>query len=191
LFTPIFIYLLVKEKLTIYTFIGLIVSFGGVLLLVTKDYSGVTTLKGVALLFFAVFSAISYGIVVKKLSVNYSGFTIVKWQNTIGLFFFLPIFFIFEYSHFLSVKPSIGVILTILKLAIFASAMAFILKVHVIKKIGLINSNIFANLIPVFTAVIAYFILKEPLDLKRVLGILIVICGLFVSQIPQFLKEKS
>ena len=191
LFTPIFIYLLVKEKLTIYTFIGLIVSFGGVLLLVTKDYSGVTTLKGVALLFFAVFSAISYGIVVKKLSVNYSGFTIVKWQNTIGLFFFLPIFFIFEYSHFISVQPSIGVILTILKLAIFASAMAFILKVHVIKKIGLINSNIFANLIPVFTAVIAYFILKEPLDLKRVLGILIVICGLFVSQIPQFLKEKS
>lgn len=88
-------------------------------------------------------------------------------------------------------KPNLSVIILILKLAIFASTLAFILIAYVIKKIGLINANIFANLIPVFTAVIAYYILKESFDLKKIIGILIVICGLFISQIPQFMKEKS
>lgn len=191
LFTPFFTYFLIKEKLTIYGVLGLIISFFGVLLIVTKDYSGVTTIKGIILMFFAVFSAISYGILVKKLTVRYSGFTIVKWQNLIGMIYFLPVFFIFEFSHFLSVKPDVGVIIIILKMAIFASTLAFILIAYVIKKIGLINANIFANLIPVFTAIIAYFILKESFDIKKIIGIMIVICGLFVSQIPQFLKERS
>ena len=190
LFTPFFSYMIIKERLTIYGIVGLVISFAGVLLIVTGDYSGVTTIKGVLLMFFAVFSAICYGIVVKKLTVTYSAFTIVKWQNLIGLFMFLPIFLIFEYSHFISVKPGFGVIFTIIKLAVFASTLAFILIAFVIKKIGLINANIFANLIPVFTVVIAYFILKEPLDVKRIAGVLIVICGLFVSQVPQLMKRK-
>lgn len=191
LFTPFFTYFLINEKITIYGILGLIISFFGVLLIVIKDYSGASTIKGVILMFIAVFSAISYGVLVKKLTVRYSGFTIVKWQNLIGMIYFLPVFFIFEFSHFLTVKPNLSVIILILKLAIFASTLAFILIAYVIKKIGLINANIFANLIPVFTAVIAYFILKESFDLKKIIGILVVICGLFISQIPQFAKEKS
>ncbi len=191
LFTPFFTYFLIKEKITIYGFLGLIISFFGVILIVTKDYSGVTTIKGIILMFIAVISAISYGILVKKLIVRYSGFTIVKWQNLIGMIYFIPVFFVFEFSHFLSVKPNLSVIILILKLAIFASTLAFILIAYVIKKIGLINANIFANLIPVFTAIIAYYILKESFDLKKIIGILIVLCGLFISQIPQFMKEKS
>ena len=191
LFTPFFTYFLLREKLTVYGFLGLLISFFGVLLIVTKDYSGVTTIKGVILMFIAVFSAIGYGILVKKLTVRYSGFTIVKWQNLIGMIYFIPVFFIFESSHFFSVQPDLGAIIVILELAIFASTMAFILITYVIKKIGLINANIFANLIPVFTAVIAYFILKESFDIKKIIGILIVICGLFISQVPQLRKEKS
>ena len=191
LFTPFFTYFLIKEKITIYGVLGLIISFFGVLLIVIRDYSGASTIKGVILMFIAVFSAISYGVLVKKLTVRYSGFTIVKWQNLIGMIYFLPVFFIFEFTHFLSVKPNLSVIILILKLAIFASTLAFILITYVIKKIGLINANIFANLIPVFTAVIAYFILKESFDLKKIIGISVVICGLFISQIPQFAKEKS
>ena len=63
--------------------------------------------------------------------------------------------------------------------------------IYVIKKIGLINANIFANLIPAFTAVIAFYVLKESLEIQKIIGIIIVICGLFISQIPQLIKEKS
>jgi len=81
-------------------------------------------------------------------------------------------------------------IITIVKLAILPSTVSFILIAYVIKKIGLINANIFANLIPVFTVVIAFYVLKESLELQKIMGILIVICGLLISQIPQLIKEK-
>ena len=190
LFTPFFTYFLIKEKITIYGIIGLLISFFGVLLIVVKDYSGASTVKGVVLMFIAVFSAISYGIIVKKLTVRYSGFTIVKWQNLFGMIYFLPVFLIFESNHFISVVPTMSAIITILKLAIFPSTLSFIFITYVIKKIGLINANIFANLIPVFTAVIAYIILKESLELQKIIGIFVVICGLFISQIPQFIRKS-
>lgn len=191
LFTPFFTYLFIKEKITIYGIVGLIISFFGVLLIVIKNHGGATSIKGIILMFFAVFAAVSFGIVVKKLTIRYSVFTIVKSQNLLGIFYFLPFFIIFEGSHFLSVKPDLSVIITIVKLAVFCSTLAFILMIYVIKKIGLINANIFANIIPVFTAVIAYFVLKESFDLKKIIGIVIVICGLFISQIPQFKRGKS
>ncbi|MCD6543695.1 MAG: DMT family transporter [Flavobacteriaceae bacterium] len=190
LFTPFITYFLIKEKITIYGIIGLIISFFGVLLIVVKDYSGTSTIKGVILMFIAVFFAIGYGIIVKKLTVKYSGFTIVKWQNIFGMIYFLPVFLIFNSSHFISVTHTLSAIITISKLAIFPSTLSFILIAYVIRKIGLINANIFANLIPVFTAIIAYIILKESLDSQKVFGILIVICGLFISQIPQFRRKK-
>jgi len=191
LFTPFFTYFFIKEKITIYGIIGLIISFFGVLLIVIKDYSSTSTIKGVILMFIAVFSAVSFGIIVKKLTIRYSVFTIVKWQNLLGILYFLPFFIIFEGSHFLSVKPNLSVIITIVKLAVFCSTLAFILMIYVIKKIGLINANIFANLIPAFTAVIAFYVLKESLEIQKIIGIIIVICGLFISQIPQLIKEKS
>ena len=192
LFTPFFTYFLIKEKITIYGIIGLLISFFGVLLIVVKDYSGASTIKGVILMFIAVFSAISYGIIVKKLTVRYSGFTIVKWQNLFGMIYFLPVFIIFESNHFISVEHTMSAIITILKLAIFPSTLSFIFIAYVIKKIGLINANILANLIPVFTAVIAYIILKESLELQKIIGIFVVISGLFISQIPQIKgKDKT
>jgi len=189
LFTPFFTFFLIKEKITIYGIVGLLISFIGVLLIVAKDYSGASTIKGVILMFIAVFSAICYGITVKKLTIRYSGFTIVKWQNLLGMILFLPVFLIFESNHFINVVPTLSVMITISKLAIFPSTMSFILITYVIRKIGLINANIFANLIPVFTAIIAYVVLKESLEFQKMIGIVIVVGGLFISQIPQ-LKNR-
>jgi len=190
IFTPFFTYFLIKEKITIYGIVGLLISFFGVLLIVVKDYSGASTIKGVVLMFVAVFSAIGYGIIAKKLTAKYSGFTIVKWQNLLGLILFLPVFLIFESSHFISVVHTWSAIITISKLAIFPSTLSFIFITYVIRKIGLINANIFANLIPVFTAIIAYIILKESLELQKIIGIVVVISGLFISQIPQFRGKR-
>ncbi|NQU81742.1 MAG: EamA family transporter [Bacteroidetes bacterium] len=47
---------------------------------------------------------------------------------------------------------------------------------------GASKANIFANLIPVFTAIFAFFLLKEILPLRKIIGITIVITGVFLSQ---------
>ena len=44
------------------------------------------------------------------------------------------------------------------------------------------NANIFINIIPVLTAIFAWYILDEPLSLRKMSGIAVVIIGLFIAQ---------
>jgi drug/metabolite transporter (DMT)-like permease len=189
LFTPVFTYFLAREKITMFNVSGLVVSFVGVIVVLANDFSTKGSLVGILLLLLAVVSANLYGIMVKKLLKRYSGFTIVKTQNMIGLLYLTPLFIIFERSKLTGLHLSDFI--PILELALFGSTLAFVLKTYVIKKIGLINSNIFANLIPVYTSIIAYFVLNEILGVQKILGIVIVISGLVISQIPQLRQMKS
>ncbi len=54
-FTPFVAYFLLKEKITRYGIIGLILSFGGVVLIVLQDSNWQTSLIGIALLFLLCF----------------------------------------------------------------------------------------------------------------------------------------
>jgi drug/metabolite transporter (DMT)-like permease len=55
---------------------------------------------------------------------------------------------------------------------------------------GVIKSNLFTNLIPVYTVVLAYFILGDKLNLRSALGLLITLVGIVVSQIPDIRKLR-
>jgi drug/metabolite transporter (DMT)-like permease len=190
-FTPFIAYFLLQEKITKYGIFGLILSFGGVILIVLQDNNWQTSLKGIALLFFAVFSGLAYGFLLRKIAVHYSSLLIVKVQSQIGALMFLPLFFLFEWSGFLAVRPDYLIISTIVKLAVFASCGAFLLFTIAMRHIGLTNANLFTNLIPVFTAVISYFVLKEAFSAQKIIGVVIVICGLFISQIPYIVLKMK
>jgi len=183
LFTPIFTYIFLKEKLGKWGIIGLLISFSGLLFIIldNADLSG--SIWGVLLEFFAVFSGIAYGIVVKKLTHKYTSITIVKVQSQLGALYFLPFFLIFDWSKFLAVDHSFSVYYVIIKLSLFGSVAAFILFTEVVKGMGPNIANMFTNLIPVFTAVFAYFILGELITPVKVIGIFTVIFGLFISQL--------
>ena len=190
LLTPVFSLIFLKEKITYFGIFGIIISFVGVLLVVVKNNDSTSSFQGIILMFLAVLSAIFYGILLKKISAKYSSITIIKTLNIIALIYFLPLFFILEWNHFITVIPNFQAIMTLLKLSLFASGLAFIFITIVVRNIGLNNTNIFANLIPVFTAFIAYLVLKEEFSLRKIIGIIIVISGLFLSQIPFFMKKS-
>jgi drug/metabolite transporter (DMT)-like permease len=73
----------------------------------------------------------------------------------------------------------------VIKLAVFSSTVAFLFFVYSIKSIGMARTNVFINLIPVFTAVLSYFILKESVGVVKIAGIIVVIGGIIFSQISQ------
>ena len=50
------------------------------------------------------------------------------------------------------------------------------------KHVGISRANVFANLIPVFTAFFAFLLLGDRLTLRNAAGMVIVIAGLFLSQ---------
>lgn len=183
LITPIIVLRFVKERLSLYNIIGLIVSFTGVMtVLLTKNSTLEYSFKGIALLFFSVFATIGYSIVVKKLTGQYSSVNIVFFQNFIGFFYFVPLFLIFEWKDFLLAEADFETYSALLQLSFFASTLAFILFTKSIREIGIARTNVFANLIPVVTAVFSFIILKNILSAQEIVGILIVIIGLFLSQ---------
>jgi len=121
--------------------------------------------------------------VVKVLADDYNPITITAYQSFFGLLMFVPLFLIFELPVLDFSLVSTDSLLAVTYLGVFGSGICFILITIGIRELGAARANIFGNLIPVVTAILSYFLLKEAMPLLKILGILIVILGLFLSQI--------
>jgi drug/metabolite transporter (DMT)-like permease len=184
LFSPIAASRFHGEKLSVRTFFGILLSFFGVSIVVLDNSFNLTASPlGIALEFLAVLSAIGYIVVLKKLAVKYNPTSIITYQNLLGIIYFLPLWLIFEYKDFTAIPFNFPAFAGILKLSVFASCIAFIFYAHSVKKLGINSVNIFINIIPVFTAIFAWYILDEPLTLRKFVGIVVVIAGLLLAQV--------
>ena len=187
LFAPFSAYFLLKEKVSWANIAGIVVSFAGIITIVTvsSDTAAATDPIGISLIAFAVISAIFYATILKKLSAHYNGITLITYQNIIGFFYFLPLFLGIEAPHLGEIVWRTDSIVCMLLLALFASFIAFVLFAEAVRRIGVTRSNVFCNLLPVLTAIFSALILHEVLPAQQIIGMVIVITGLFVSQISK------
>ncbi|MDY0152526.1 MAG: DMT family transporter [Candidatus Cloacimonas sp.] len=190
IFTALGAWWLLREKVSVYLLLGLLVSTCGVAVmsLGSKDLSATT--KGIMYLMLAVFGGVFYGITVRNLTLRYTALTIVAYQSLFGLILFIPLFIIFNARHFFTVKHSVEGLTTIAAMSMFASVGAFMLFTGVIRELGVIKSNVFTNLIPVFTVILAYFILGDTLNQAAVIGLSLAIFGLLLSQYPDLQRLR-
>lgn len=135
------------------------------------------------MLLLAVFSAIGYGVLMKKVSAVYHPIHVIFIQNTIGLIMFLPLFLIFDLSCVLNVTPNFELISSIVMLSVFGSSLAFIFYTFAIREIGVAKANVFTNLIPIFTAIASFFIIKEMFTVLKIVGMTVAILGVYLSQL--------
>lgn len=187
--TPVLAFWFLKEKLSLLNVFGIVISFAGVLiLLVRPGFQLAASPKGIALLFLAVASTVGYTITLKKLAHEYNSFFIVSVQNIIGAVYFLPFFLIFDFQHFITVKPNFRALSSLFFLAVFASSLAFIFYATAVRGIGAAKASIFTNLIPVVTAVFSAWMLNEYIGLTKILGMSIVILGVMIAQAGRFFR---
>ena len=191
LFVPYAAFLVFKERLTPMNIVGLIISFGGVLLVLLVNSGEVhASPKGILLMFVAVFSAVGYTMIAKKLTENYNPLSITAYQG-LGIILFIPFFLIIDLPDLnFSAVTSIS-IYSVLYLGLFGSGICFILLTFAMREIGAAKANIFGNLIPVVTAILSFYILKEPMPFLKVIGIAIVIVGLLMSQLGEVLNRRA
>ena len=183
LIMPFAAYYFFREKLSYLNIAGLILSFAGVLLVVLDpDLTFSASPIGIALLLLAVVSAVCYSVILMKVAVRYNVISIIAWQNTIGIFLFMPLFFIFDYQDFVKIDWSFEIFLPLLELAVFASSLAFLFFTYSIQKLGIAKASVFTNLIPALTALFAFLLNDDVMELKIIFGIAFVISGLFLSQ---------
>jgi drug/metabolite transporter (DMT)-like permease len=185
LFAPIVAYFLLKERVTWTNIAGILLSVGGVIAIVSAHQYEARGTDGIGLMLLslAVISAIFYSVVLKKLTAHYNGITLVGYQNLIGIFFFLPLFLKFDAPKLSNLVLRADSIISVLMLALFASFIAFVLFAEAVRRIGVARSNVFCNLMPAVTALFSALILHEILSFQQIIGIAIVIGGLFVSQL--------
>jgi drug/metabolite transporter (DMT)-like permease len=192
LLVPVLAFFMLSEKLSVKNIAGIILSFFGVLLVITnKDFEFQASPAGVLLMLMAVIGAVFYSVLLKKLTATYNPFTLITWQNTIGAVLFLPLVVVFDVKDWSTSMLSLKAAVPLLELAIFASSVAFLLYTNGVRKIGAVRANIFTNLIPVITAFLSFLLLHEQLLFHNIIGILVVIGGLVLSQLDSINSYKN
>ncbi|MBN2632199.1 MAG: DMT family transporter [Bacteroidales bacterium] len=185
-------WLIFKERLKIINYAGIVISFIGVLVFILeKDGSLSFNIKGLMLMILAVFSAVGYNLTLSRLVGTYNPLFIVNVQNIIGVVLFMPLFLITDLKHLTSEPFSMRHFIPVVELALFASCGAFILFAYSVRNMGISRANIFSNCIPVFTALFSFILLDEKLVLNNIVGMMIVITGLFMSQINGRKKKNE
>ncbi len=182
IFAAVGAWLILKERLSLSLLLGLIMSCIGVAVMSLGSGDLSANTKGILFLMIAVFAGVFYGITVQRLTLRYSAITIVAWQSLFGMLYFLPLFLYYDGVHFAVVQHNIEGLLTIAAMSLFASVGAFMLYTGVIRDLGVIKSNVFTNLIPIFTVILAYFMLGDTLSPLAALGLCLALIGLVLSQ---------
>jgi drug/metabolite transporter (DMT)-like permease len=184
LFIPFLAYYYYNERLERKNYIGIVVSFLGVLMLVLVDTNkGHVSVKGILLLFLAVFSAQGYTLVLRKLIVKYHPLLIVCFQNLFGVILFFPIFIILDFKSLTLSDFTFTSYLPIIYLSIFASSLAFVFFSLGVRHLGTAKTVVFTNFIPVVTTFFAVIMINEKMSFLRFAGIMVTISGLILSQV--------
>ncbi len=191
LFLPFFARFILNEKLSFINYIGMAVSFSGVILIILDKGGKISASPiGLMYLFFAVFSAVGYTILARHMLSRYSPLFISTLKILIAWIYFIPVFLIFDLPAIQTIAFSKNIILLIFALGLGGNLTAYFLFNNSIKQIGASKSSIFSNLIPVFTVVFSFYILHEVVPLIKLAGIGLALCGIYISQI-QFFKPKK
>ena len=190
---PIFAFALLREHITRYNIIGILLSTVGmlVLLLVGSDNFALGNPWGILLAFLTVSMSVSYSIILRRIPSHYSPLSIVFYVQSISLVLFYILWGgAWAFTPFQPLEPLelleplqlLTPALAVLYLAIFASVAAFVLFCYTVRRIGVTRANVFNNVRPVFTALIMWVLMDEILPMWKLIGMLIIIIGLFISQ---------
>ena len=192
---PIFAWVILREQVTRYNILGIIVSTVGMLLLllVGSNNFAIGNPFGIFLAILTVSCSVGYSVVLRRIPPQYSPLTIVFYVQSISLILFYILWggdLLLNTTQYSSTllnatqhsSTLLTSLLSILYLAVLASVTAFILFCYTVRYIGVTRANIFNNIRPVFTALIMWFFFSEQLPLWKWIGIIVIIIGLFLSQ---------
>ncbi|BEP28031.1 DMT family transporter [Helicovermis profundi] len=169
-----------KTKITFKKWMCLVLSIIGVLLIVGFDFKELVSsgfARGYIMMFMAAITAVIYAVVTKPLFKKYNQLSIVFYQSLIGTIFFIP-FAAIEKTNWSLVDSKI--ILNVLALGVFASAMAFYLNLVGLKHLGISRSAVYLNIIPIVSVVVSMIFLGETITLMQLIGGILVIISVYL-----------
>ena len=193
---PLFAWVLLRERVTRNNILGIVLSTLGVMMLLMMG-GGPLAMgdgsigKGVLLAVLTVSMSVSYSVVLRRIPAQYSPLSIVFYVQSFALVLFYVLWGVMDRGNgllgdegmrLLGEGQWVKSLLSVGYLAVLASVTAFILFCYTVRQIGVTRANVFNNVRPVFTAILMWMMFGEILPIWKIIGIIIIIIGLFISQ---------
>ena len=89
--------------------------------------------------------------------------------------------FLYEYSNGQLIKFDVNIVYTLIYLALFPSIGSYYCWAGAVSIIGANRAGIFLSLIPLFSTIMAIFFYNEQFQLFHLIGTILIIIGLFLS----------
>ena len=179
-----FSFILKIEKTNIFQIIGVIFSFLGVIIIITKanfeilknfDFN-----KGDITMVVAMFSWALYSTLLKRQKYELSQISLLQVVMTFGLIFLIPIYFI-EYQIGFRINLDKPFILILSYVVLLPGLASFILWIKGISMIGANRSGVFLHLMPIFSAIMAMIFFNEKFMFYHILGACFIVTGILLS----------
>ncbi|MBW9152847.1 DMT family transporter [Clostridium estertheticum] len=181
-----------SEKLTLRFFIGFIVAILGIVLIgfneniVLKINPLGSILAALAAIVWAV-----YSVLMKKISeFHFNTIGCTRKVFFYGLFFMIPSIFIFHFRLDLNRFTNLSNLLNILYLGFGASALCFVTWNFSVKVLGAMKTSVYIYIVPVIAVVSSAILLHENITGIAILGIILTLAGLFISEGKSIVKLR-
>ena len=172
-----------KENPGLKQMLGLFLSFLGIVVIATRgSWDILLSLSfnpGDILVFLNTIVWAFYTVMGRKLMSSMSPLEMTAFANLAGVLFLMPAMLYEWRGGMPAVTP--GQLLVLLYLAVFASVLGFLWWNKGVSEIGPARAAAFYNLIPVYAAVLAYFLLDERLYIYHLAGGIMVLTGVYLG----------
>ena len=173
-----FSWILFKTKMNLVGLCGLFVGLFGVLLIMLQRVEREYEMLGIALCLLGLLATTSSTLIITKININKNNILIVVGlQMLAGSLFLLPLSYFFEVWR---VSFSITFLFTFLYIAAFPGIIGPVIWFYLQKEIGAVKYSSFHFLVPFFGIGISYCLLGETLSLTDMIGVLVIIFGLYL-----------
>lgn len=193
--TPLLITLLafwiLKEKVTILKIAGLAAGICGAVLLVTsKESSGIASLRGDVFIILNAISYTVYFILVKPLMNEYPPLQVIRWVFTFGFIMILPFGWI-QFSEMNWTSFELTHILSLAAIVFCGTFLAYLFNAYGLQKLGAGITGAYIYTQPVFVAIIAMIFLDERFTIEKLIAGVLIFAGVFLvsRKAPPLVQE--
>lgn len=193
-FTVIFACLFLREKRPSFLFfVGFVVAIVGISCISFQNQEGVNiNFKGDVLAMLAAIVWAGYSTIVKKIS-SFQYPTIPCTRRTFfyGLLFMIPALSLFEFQLSLQDIQQTNAVFNLIFLGLGASALCFVTWNRAVEILGSVKTSVYIYMVPVITTCTSAMILQETITSSMVIGMVLTLCGLFLSQVQGRQKKEK
>ena len=171
------------EKTGFKGMLGLIVGFGGVLVIMLDKLSSSNAYLGMTLCLIAVAALAGATLYVgRMMSLNKNVVMIVGLQMLVGSITLFPFSLIFETWN---IEWSTSFVLAFLYTTLVPGLLGTLIWFFLVRRIGPVKAATFHFLNPFFGVLVAAFILSEPLSISDGIGVTIIMAGILLVQLSR------